>query len=95
MLTIAALSTGKECHYEYQGTLMTAISDEAGRLLLQNWYDDRGELERQQFSNGAVYSYHYKRSRSGNYYEQADVTTPDLTVKTIPVADAISVFEKK
>ncbi|HEV2171961.1 MAG TPA: cytochrome c oxidase assembly factor Coa1 family protein, partial [Nitrospira sp.] len=47
MLTDVASSSGRHRHFDYQGVLMTRITDEAGHVLVQNTYH-RGLLMRQQ-----------------------------------------------
>ena len=55
MLINVVLSSGRQRRYDYQGMLMTEVRDEAGRVLIHNWYE--GDLlKRQAFGNGAVYS---------------------------------------
>ncbi len=88
MLTSAVLSSGRGRHYRYQGALMTEIDDESGKALLHNWYVD-GELIRQQFGNGDLYSYSYSGSPSGTYFVKAQVTLPDRSTKELSLADSV------
>ncbi len=88
MLTSAVLSSAKERHYQYKGALMTEIDDESGKVLLHNWYDD-GELIRQQFGNGDVYSYSYSGSSSGTYFVKAQVTLPNQSIKELSLSDSV------
>lgn len=58
MLLNAIYSSGKERHYQYQGALMTTITNERGTILLRNVYKS-GVLVRQEYGNGDVYGYRY------------------------------------
>ena len=87
MLANVMLSSGRQRHYQYDGALMTQISDEAGRVLLENWYD-KGILSRQQFADGETYSYAYS-SHSKYYADSATVTLPDGTSKEVSVAESV------
>jgi YD repeat-containing protein len=93
MLTTAILSSGRQRHYDYEGTLMTQISDESGHILLRNWYD-RGYLKRQEFGNGPAYSYSYDWSSKSYYPAKVWVTLPDQTTKELSVADSVPEFVK-
>ncbi len=93
MLTSVVLSSGRQRHYEYEGSLMTQISDESGRVLLRNRYDG-GFLQRQEFGNGAVYSYSYDWAPSGYYPEKVWVTLPDQRVQKLSVANSVPEFSK-
>jgi len=93
MLSHAVLSSGGGRHYEYQGTLMTEIKDEKGRVLLHNWYNS-GYLIGQQFGNGAVYSYSYDWAPNRYYPDKVVVTSPDHTQRQVQVADSVPEFIK-
>jgi YD repeat-containing protein len=93
MLDVAGLSSGRQRHCEYDGVRMTAITDESGRSLLRNWYNS-GQLVRQQFDDGAVYSYRYDLSASRTYYERAYVTFLDQSTQVIALPDYIAEIEK-
>jgi YD repeat-containing protein len=93
MLTSVVLSSGRQRRYEYEGSLMTQISDESRRVLLRNRYD-RGFLQRQEFGNGAVYSYSYDWAPSGYYPEKVWVTLPDQRVQKLSVANSVPEFSK-
>src|SRR6266571_1656536 len=56
--------------------LMTRITDEKGRVLLRNRYESR-VLMRQQFGNGATYSYSYDWAPNRYYPDKVVVTFPD------------------
>ncbi len=47
MLKSAILSSGRERHYDYDGTRMTRIADETGRVLLRNWYNSEVVIQQQ------------------------------------------------
>ena len=93
MLKSAILSTGRERHYDYDGILMTQITDEKGHVLIHNWYRERF-LRRQQFGNGAVYSYSYEWGPDEYYPKKALVTLPDQTTRGLSVADSVPEFIK-
>jgi hypothetical protein len=88
MLKHVALSSGRERHYDYGAFRMTEIKDENGRVLLRNWYDS-GTLIRQQFGNGAVYSYSYNWAPNRYYPDQVVVTLPDRKKLDVRVADSV------
>jgi len=87
MLESAILSSGRERHYAYDGDLMTSVGDERGCLLVRNTYD-RGILIRQEFPNGAVYSYEYDVPNH-RYPDNVTVTLPDRTTREISVAGSV------
>jgi YD repeat-containing protein len=91
MLKSAVFSSRRERHYEYNGVLMTQITDESGHVLVHNWYRDRF-LQRQQFGNGAVYSYSYNWAPDEYYPRKVTVTLPDQTTRQISVAGAVPEF---
>lgn len=82
LLSEMVSSSGRRRDYWYQGVRMTRISDETGRTLLQNWYQDNA-LVKQQFADGEVYQYSYEPSDTGDYYQRAVVTLPDGSLKYI------------
>ncbi len=94
MLTTVVLSTGRERHYQYVGKLMTAISDERGKVLLRNTFG-YGELTRQEFADGSIYLYRYDRSASRTYVEQAHVTLPNGQTQDIPISNEVSSYLKQ
>jgi YD repeat-containing protein len=94
MLKSATLSSGRERHYEYEDiSLMRLVSDEQGRVLLHNWYNGRS-LIRQQFGNGAIYSYRYEWRPDGYYPQRVWVYLPDGTMREISAANSIPDFVK-
>lgn len=88
MLKTATLSSGRQRHYEYDDALMTRITDEKGHVLLRNSYEGR-LLTRQQFGNGATYSYDYDWAPNGYYTDKVVVTLPDQTKRDVSVAGAV------
>jgi YD repeat-containing protein len=91
MLINVVLSSGRQRHYDYQGMLMTEVRDEAGRVLIHNWYE--GDLlKRQAFGNGAVHSYRYDWASSSHYPSKVSVTSPDQTTKELSVRDSVPDF---
>jgi YD repeat-containing protein len=91
MLRSVILSSGRERHYDYNGILMTQITDETGHVLIHNWYWQRF-LQRQQFANGAVYSYSYEWAPDETYPKRVWVTLPDQTKRELSVADSVPEF---
>ena len=93
MLKSAILSSGLERHYDYDGTLMTKIHDEKGRLLLHNWYQS-GQVIRQEFENGATYVYSYHWASNNSYSDNVVITLPDSTKREVRLADSVPEFVK-
>ena len=93
MLKSAMLSSGRERHYEYDGVLMTLIKDENEHVLLHNWFRERF-LQRQQFGNGAVYSYSYDWAPDEYYPKRVWVTQPDKTTRELSVGASVPEFVK-
>src|SRR5205823_1322302 len=93
MLKTVISSSGRRRHYEYEGTLMTQISDEGGHVLLHNSYVS-GLLERQEFGNGAVYSYDYDWAPNTYYPNKVTVTLPDRSTRELSVADSVPEYVK-
>ncbi len=79
MLTDAVSSSGHARHYSYDLDLMTEVTDETGRVILQNSYNHQA-LARVDFGNGQVYSFSYAPSASGSYADAVDVTAPSGVV---------------
>jgi YD repeat-containing protein len=93
MLKSAVLSSGQERHYDYLGTLMTKITGENGRVLLQNWYRS-GLVIRQEFGNGAVYAYAYDWAPNRYCPDRVVVTLRDSTKRKVSVVDSVPEFVK-
>lgn len=91
MLTTVVTSSGRQRQYDYAGALMTQITDERGHVLVHNWYES-GLLRRQEFGNGAVYSYNYDWSPGSYYPEKVVVTLPDQTRQELSVSDSVPEF---
>jgi YD repeat-containing protein len=91
MLKTATQSSGRQRNYEYDGTLMTRITDEKGNVLLRNTYDGR-LLARQQFGNGATYSYDYDWAPDEYYPKRVWVTFPDQTKRELSVGASVPEF---
>ncbi len=91
MLKSAILSSGRERHYDYDGLLMTHITDEKGHVLIHNWFRERF-LQRQEFGNGAVYSYSYDWAPNEYYPKRVRVTLPDKTTKELSVGASVPEF---
>jgi len=85
MLTDVVSSAGRERHYRYkqdQQLSMDRITDERGRILVHNTYDN-GVLMSQDFGAGQLYVYRYEWPRDKNYPNLVSVTLPDGSVKTV------------
>jgi YD repeat-containing protein len=93
MLKSAVLSSGRERHYDYEGVLMTRITDENGHVLIRNWYQQRF-LQKQQFGNGGVYSYSYDWPHDDYFPRKVGVTLPDGTPRGLSVAGSVPEFVK-
>jgi YD repeat-containing protein len=93
MLTSAIFSSGRARHYDYDGTRMTRIADENGRVLLRNWYWS-GLVIRQEFANGAVYVYAYDWASDRYCPDRVVVTLPDSTKREVRVIDSVPEFVK-
>jgi YD repeat-containing protein len=91
MLMNVVLSSGRQRHYEYQEGLMTRISDEAGRTLVHNTYEN-SILRQQEFGNGDDYSYEYDWKPGAYYPDKVSVTLPNQKTHEIPVADSVPEF---
>jgi YD repeat-containing protein len=94
LLTDVMNSAGQARHYTYDGRLLTSVQDGLGHFLIRNWYQG-GWLSQQQFANGEVYRYSYELADNGRYAEQATITLPDGTTKTIRTGDFVSGYLKK
>jgi YD repeat-containing protein len=95
MLLYAINSSGRERHYEYQGALMTTITNEHGRVLLRNIYDS-DKLVRQEYGNGDKYEYRYTWNARRTYYaDKVIVTLPDNTQKEVSVSESVWAYWKR
>jgi hypothetical protein len=81
-------SNGRAHHYEYSGSLMTAIVDEKGRILLRNSYQGT-LLVKQEFPNDQRYAYEYQWSASGRYVDSAEILLPNGGHQTVRVGDSV------
>ncbi len=91
LLADAKFSNGHERRYDYDGKLMTRVTDESGHVLVANEYS-QGLLSRQQFEGGAVYSYGYDWAPKSLYPNDVWVRLPNKTTRDVPVADSVSEF---
>ncbi len=76
LLGDVVLSSRAEGHYGYEGDLMATITDEHGRMILRNTYDD-GQVVRQEYADGQVFQYEYQFSPDQIYVEKVLITLPD------------------
>jgi len=81
-------SSGEERRYEYDGHLMTAITDGQGRTLLRNSYAS-DVLTRQTYANGDVYTYDYVWNVKRTYAIKVHVTLPDGSARDVPIDNAV------
>jgi hypothetical protein len=72
---------------------MTQITDGSGHVLIHNWFRERF-LQRQQFGNGAVYSYSYDWAPDEYYPKRVRVTLPDNTRQEFSVGASVPEFVK-
>lgn len=91
MLTTVSYSNGQQRHYQYQNALMTQVSDQAGRILVQNTFD-RGLLKQQKFEDGSTFSYSYDWNPASTFPDRVQITLPDQTVKELSVANSVPDF---
>jgi len=93
-LTDVVNSSGAARYYFYEDGLLTWVRDENNRLLIHNEY--KGDWLRQQsFGNGDVIRYRYDLSPNTKYAEQAIVTLPDGSVKTVQTSESVSDVYKR
>jgi type II secretory pathway pseudopilin PulG len=91
MLISVIYSSGRQRHYDYDGVLMTRVTDEKGRVLVRNWFRQRS-LERQQFGNDGVYSYAYDWAPNEYFPRKVGVTLPDGSFRELSVAGSVPEF---
>jgi hypothetical protein len=91
MLISVTKSKGTKRLYEYQGSLMTAVRDEHGQVLVRNTYDGTA-LASQHYANGDEYHFHYRWNQARTNAVMVDVLLPNQTTRSIPVADSVSQF---
>ena len=91
MLNSVILSSGRQRHFDYDGVLMTRITDEIGHVLLKNLYASRF-LRQQQFGNGDVHSYRYDWAPTAYYPDRVVVTLPDQTTRDVVVNSSVPEF---
>ncbi len=88
LLESVALSSGRERHYEYNRVLMTRVTDEKRHELVHNWYAGIF-LTRQQFGNGAIYSYRYDWPAKEYCARTVWVTLPDGRTEGVTPGDSV------
>lgn len=93
MLRDVFLSSGRERHFDYSGSLMTEITDEKGHVLLRNSYQ-RGLLARQEFGNHETYSYRYDWSDSGRYIRSVEILLPNGGRQQVQTGNSIPDLER-
>lgn len=75
-LADVSYADGRARHYAYDGSVMTSVRDEAGRVLVDNSYR-RGKLVRQTYANGQTFGFRYDIAPSDRFATRAVVETPD------------------
>ncbi|MGI4828371.1 MAG: cytochrome c oxidase assembly factor Coa1 family protein [Janthinobacterium lividum] len=76
LLSDVVTSSGTSRHYDYEGSLMTTITEEHGHVILRNTYS-QGQVVRQEYAGGQIFQYTYQLSPKRNYVEKAFVRFPD------------------
>lgn len=91
MLTDVLNSNGTERHYQYDGRLMTEVTDGQGNALVRNWYQD-GEVVRQLFNGRDLYTYQYTPAPGGHSMSRVTVTLPDLSRQEVYPSSSVPAF---
>ncbi len=94
LLATVRHSDGRARHYAYEGDFLTVVQDEAGRVLLRNWYSD-ARIARQQYANGESYQIGYTMAGTAVYAEEARVVSPNGAVRTFRTGDSVPQFLKE
>lgn len=94
VLTDVIHSSGQVRHYDYEGSLMIAILDGQGRVLVRNTYWRR-VLVAQVFPNGDIYRYQYAWSPNKNYAVKVVITMPDGIKEEVNPADSVPEMMRK
>lgn len=88
LLTDVRHSDGRAWRYTYAGDLLTSIHDERGRLVLRNRYRD-AMIVGQEHPNGEQYEFHYRMADNHRYVEEATVSLPDGSRRSVRPGDAV------
>lgn len=88
MLADVVHSSGQTRHYVYAGSLMTAILDGQGHVLVRNSYSG-SVLTAQAYPNGDIYRYQYVWSADKRYVVRATITMPDGSKRELEPADSV------
>jgi YD repeat-containing protein len=72
-------SDGHAYRFAYNRDMLTTISDEKRRVLLEIGYTEDGRVEEERVGDGSVYHYRYMQNQKGAV-EQVFVTSPDGAV---------------
>lgn len=94
MLVTVIYSSGKKRMYDYDGALLTAITDEEDRTLVHNIYD-QGRIVAQEFRDGRTYQYSYLWSANGQYAEAASVRRSDGIPQEIETGSSVPEYVKR
>lgn len=94
MLATVIYSSGKKRMYDYDGTLLTAVTDEEDRTMVRNTYD-QGHIVAQEFHDGKVYQYSYLWSANGQYAESASVRRSDSIPQEIETGSSVPEYVKR
>ncbi len=84
LLSDVVMSSGRSRHYDYEGSLMTTITEEHGHMILRNTYEDE-QVVRQEYAGGQVLQYAYQLSPNGLYVEKATITLSNGSFKEITI----------
>jgi YD repeat-containing protein len=88
MLIYARRSSDMSLRYEYDGSEMTTVSDDQGRILVRNWYESN-VLIAQQFANRDIYKYRYIWYRGMHFADRVVITLPDHSEKEISLEQTV------
>jgi len=88
MLGTVTHSTSQANRYEYSGSLMTAILDSQGHVLVRNTYS-RNVLTAQTYPNGDAYRYEYVWSANRRYAVKVTITMPDGATREVEAANTV------
>lgn len=91
MLSDVFYSNGAERHYEYQGRLMTAVTDEHGRELVRNWYRN-GLVSGQLFDGRDRYAYDYSWTPAGYSVSKVVIALPNGAESTVFPSDSVPAY---
>ncbi len=86
-------SDGRGRRYTYEGSSLTEVRDETGRVLLRNWYHEF-RIARQDYANGQSCQFNYTLATIPIYAVDARVVLPDGATRSFHTADWVSQYVK-